>query len=371
MNNIVNLFLSSKNNIPINTQLAVEIGFNEAVVLRQVYYWIEINEANKRNYHDGKYWCYNTMKTWQKDNFPFWSTKTIERAFKKLTDIGVIITGNYNKDGRDKTKWYTIDFNVFEKIIKKILDRTDNKSECNETKCLNANRQNDNSQSDRMSEALPEITTENNNRDYITETTENSFSDEKDNSKPVGLELHNSQVPELGTDAQEPEESSSPKTNIKMTLGKRERPKKETPLKDMPARTKEIVEQIPGYEDLADKVHDCIEYFMTAYKARTGRNHVNLTTAKLKEVITTMLSTITIPVNGANGDFFENDYNPLIAHDVSRAEFEEVIDQYFDTDFKGKTDYGICHFVSGDVLPNIMNKCSLNGGEWHESHEPY
>lgn len=371
MNNIVNLFLSSKNNIPINTRLAVEIGFNEAVVLRQVYYWVEINEANNRNFHDGKYWCYNTMKMWQQENFPFWSTKTIERAFKKLTDIGVIITGNYNKDGRDKTKWYAIDFDVFERIIKGILNSCDKKSICNKTNCLNANRQNDDSQSDKMTEALPENTTREYNRDYISENMHNSFSNEKDNSKPDGLDLQNSQVGELGTDAKEPKESDSPKSNIIMTLGRKERPKKEDVLKDMPTRAKEIVEQIPGCEDLADKTYDCVDYFMCGYKAKMGHEHVNLTNVKLREAVETMLSTLTVPVEGANGDFFENDYNPLIADNVPQDECEEVIDQYFDTAFREKTDYSILHFTQTNILTKIMNKCYLNGHAWHESHEPY
>ena len=38
------LFLSSKESVIIKPDLAVKLGLNEAIVLRQIYYWLEINE---------------------------------------------------------------------------------------------------------------------------------------------------------------------------------------------------------------------------------------------------------------------------------------------------------------------------------------
>ena len=146
-----NLILSAKNNLVINSELAVKIGLNEAIVLRQIYYWLEINEKLKRNYHDGKYWSYNTMENWKKENFPWWSTKTVERAFKNLVSSGLVITGNYNKDSRDRTKWYTIDEDVLEKVLKDTAG-------ISTSECSNANRQNDQMHDDNLTGALPETT---------------------------------------------------------------------------------------------------------------------------------------------------------------------------------------------------------------------
>lgn len=152
------LILSTQSNLVINSELAVKIGLNEAVVLRQIYYWLEINEKLKRNYHDGKYWSYNTMENWKKENFPWWSTKTVERAFKNLVNSGLVITGNYNKDGRDRTKWYTIDEDVLEEVLK-------NTAGISTSECPDANRQNGQMHTDNLTEALPETTY----RDYSTE----------------------------------------------------------------------------------------------------------------------------------------------------------------------------------------------------------
>ena len=70
----------------VDKELATILGLNEALVLQQLNYWIEINKKNKRNFHEGKYWTYNTINEWQEE-FPFWSTSTVKRTFKKLRDI--------------------------------------------------------------------------------------------------------------------------------------------------------------------------------------------------------------------------------------------------------------------------------------------
>lgn len=91
--------------------LAVKIGLNEALVLQQIHYWIS-NELNK-NIRDGRVWVYNTINEWRKQ-FPFWGLNTIIRAIESLESKKLIITGKYNKLARDRTKWYTIDYDSVE-----------------------------------------------------------------------------------------------------------------------------------------------------------------------------------------------------------------------------------------------------------------
>lgn len=89
--------------------LAEKIGLNESIVLQQLHYWL--NESN--HFRDGYKWIYNTYSNW-KEQFPFWSDKTIRRIITKLENEGLIISGNYNKLGIDKTKWYRIDYKKLE-----------------------------------------------------------------------------------------------------------------------------------------------------------------------------------------------------------------------------------------------------------------
>lgn len=62
----------------------------------------------EKNYRDGRYWTYNSIRNWQEKDFDYFSIDTVRRTFIKLEKEGFLIVSNYNKDPRDKTKWYTI-----------------------------------------------------------------------------------------------------------------------------------------------------------------------------------------------------------------------------------------------------------------------
>lgn len=93
-------------------QLAVAVGLNEAIVLQQINYWIKLKEkALARDcFKNGNYWVYNSYEDWRAQ-FPFWSTKTIQRTIRNLESLKVLIsTDKYNAKKYDKTKWYRIDY---------------------------------------------------------------------------------------------------------------------------------------------------------------------------------------------------------------------------------------------------------------------
>ena len=85
--------------------IAVEYGVNAAVLLQNIGYWIKQNEANDTNYFDGHYWTFNSRRAY-KELFPYMSERQINKAFQKLIDNDLIITGNYNKLSYDRTLWY-------------------------------------------------------------------------------------------------------------------------------------------------------------------------------------------------------------------------------------------------------------------------
>ncbi|MEN4439045.1 DnaD domain protein [Staphylococcus hominis] len=96
-------------------KLATEIGLNEAIVLQQMHYWI-----NKSNHiHDNKRWIYNSYKEWEQ-HFPFWSNATIRRTISSLEKQELVLVGNYNKAGFDKTKWYSINYSKLEGVSKRV-----------------------------------------------------------------------------------------------------------------------------------------------------------------------------------------------------------------------------------------------------------
>jgi len=93
--------------------LAVKIGLNEALFIQQLHYWVD----RSKNMIDGRQWVYNTMADWSKQ-FPFWSQKTLSRTISNLEKQKLVISGNYNQKGYDRTKWYTIDYDALEQLEK-------------------------------------------------------------------------------------------------------------------------------------------------------------------------------------------------------------------------------------------------------------
>lgn len=112
---IINNLLLNEHPLQVMPTLATLIGLNEAIVLQQIHYWLKHKEKTNQDYIDGHYWVYNTYEQWQ-EQFPFWSIMTIRRTMTKLENRGLLIAGNYNRAGFDKTKWYTIDYNILNKL---------------------------------------------------------------------------------------------------------------------------------------------------------------------------------------------------------------------------------------------------------------
>jgi DNA-binding PadR family transcriptional regulator len=88
-------------------ELAKKVGINAAILLENIAFWVRENEANRRNYHDGKYWTYNTKHALH-EQFPYMSEKQISTALQKLIDSGYIVKGHYCENARDRTLWYSL-----------------------------------------------------------------------------------------------------------------------------------------------------------------------------------------------------------------------------------------------------------------------
>lgn len=99
--------------IQVLPKLAELIGLNEAIVLQQIHYWLN----NSKHKYDGKTWIFNSYPEWQKQ-FPFWSLITIKRTIYSLEKQNLLLIGNYNKAKFDKTKWYAINYQTIEGMIR-------------------------------------------------------------------------------------------------------------------------------------------------------------------------------------------------------------------------------------------------------------
>lgn len=141
------MLLFDEQPIVFDRTLAREIGDRHATVLQQVHYWIEVNrkKKNKEVYKDGYYWTYRSIKKWHEEEFDYLSFSTVRRTFDDLIEDGYLITGEYNKFGADRTKWYRVNKDKVSKLYEKI---TNEKHLSNMT---NANAQNEQMEMSKMS----------------------------------------------------------------------------------------------------------------------------------------------------------------------------------------------------------------------------
>ena len=85
--------------------LAAEFGIEEAILIHNFYYWILENQANDRNFFEGRFWTYNSQRAY-KDLFPYLNEGKIKRTINSLIDKGILTKGNYNANQYDRTNWY-------------------------------------------------------------------------------------------------------------------------------------------------------------------------------------------------------------------------------------------------------------------------
>lgn len=192
--------LINENPLQVLPTLACAIGLNEAVIVQQIHYWMK----NSQHFYDGRRWIYNSVANWQKQ-FPFWSEATIKRALGSLENQGVIVSGNYNRDPRDRSKWYSISYEVLRAIesttqpVDDAFGQNDQMEQCKMTKCnvadcTDAPGQDDPMQVVNMTQPLPETTQE------ITTEIKNTGADadapppkrqKKSSFDPAGLKPEN------------------------------------------------------------------------------------------------------------------------------------------------------------------------------------
>lgn len=87
------------------TALAKEFGIEEAILIDELRHQITGNRNNERNFRDGRYWTYNTVKAYEK-TFSYMNASKIKRTINSLVEKGILMKGNYNTNQYDRTCWY-------------------------------------------------------------------------------------------------------------------------------------------------------------------------------------------------------------------------------------------------------------------------
>lgn len=90
-----------------NVEVAEKYGIEAALLIENIAFWIKHNRDENKNFVQGRYWVYNSLKSFSQ-LFPYINLKKIQRTLTKLEKLNIIKSGNFNRSTCDRTKWYTI-----------------------------------------------------------------------------------------------------------------------------------------------------------------------------------------------------------------------------------------------------------------------
>lgn len=292
--------------VPIDVELASDIGIPDTFLLTQIDYWtmkVYAKEPDKYGNHfiNNRWWVYNTVADWVKQFSSMFSKNTIVRALERLEKDGLVYTGVFNKMGRDRTKWYSVNYEVlFNKFpyTKQIFSGAD----------------------------LP--------------ITQNG---EIEESPKMGSES----LPKMGKALPK---NTLPKSSTKNSNNNREFFRSENSAYLSPTEFANLLDD--AYSEVAGtdvsqatrmQLADIAEYFAEHYTMNYGRNVPKISKqAALKAIKHLLYSEIEIQY----GEHSDIEYWELSEHATN--DVFGMIDGYFDTRFEA--DHSFCHFCSEGVI---------------------
>lgn len=111
--------LMAENSISVYPNLAKVLGLNEAIILQQIFFYMNVNQRKKslRHFHDGKWWVYNSYKQWRDEHFVWLTPRGVQNFILKLEEKGILLSIQGVENPYDRRKWYTIDLEALGKAL--------------------------------------------------------------------------------------------------------------------------------------------------------------------------------------------------------------------------------------------------------------
>ena len=93
----------------------------KAILLKELYGWCVVNAKKGSNVRHGIAWTYNSAAKLA-DKFYYMPSSSISRWLKELEKEKWLYSGNFNKKGYDRTKWYTVNYNRYINACKSLIN---------------------------------------------------------------------------------------------------------------------------------------------------------------------------------------------------------------------------------------------------------
>lgn len=87
--------------------IAEKYGVNAAIFLRDIFHWCETNRNNGENFHEGRWWTYQTMKGLCLRH-TYWTKNQMEHIIRTCREKGALLSGHFGENQFDRTCWYAL-----------------------------------------------------------------------------------------------------------------------------------------------------------------------------------------------------------------------------------------------------------------------
>lgn len=87
--------------------IAEKYGVNAAIFLRDIFHWCETNRNNGENFHEGRWWTYQTMKGLCLRH-TYWTKNQMEHIIRNCREKGALLSGHFGENQFDRTCWYAL-----------------------------------------------------------------------------------------------------------------------------------------------------------------------------------------------------------------------------------------------------------------------
>ena len=101
----------------VSYELTKYLNQNESILLNQILYWI--SKCGRELAGQEEKWIYNSLAEWHKQ-FSYWSMYKLRKTIKSLEDLGLIKSIKINAKRWNHTKWYTVNYSEYNKLLKKL-----------------------------------------------------------------------------------------------------------------------------------------------------------------------------------------------------------------------------------------------------------
>lgn len=318
--------------------LAITGDFRKAIILNQFIYWSErvsdadkfIEKENEIAKSNGKEerelfygWIYKTAEELSEEVMLGLSASQIRRYINDLVDLKYISKRTNPNYKWDRTLQYRVNLvNIAKSLKKKGYPLSDYKIEIPDDDLSNTHPCAINDEPEKNQSQFSERTIPENNTDTTTDINSkaNSFFAKKvaDRNKIIN-------PPEINQD-------------------------------ELIGRINKVVDRIGKEvltEEQTENVKSCMIYFVEKYARVFNKKHPILGEPAINDVIANITDYAYV-----EHENFTTCFEPLVPEQEENAEYEEIIDMYFETEFKQDIDYSIMHFSQKNVLIKLMGKAT-------------